>query len=41
MKTRDAVSRLKRFEVEEKQRKVAEMEMMIGDFGQMAQDLDR
>ena len=41
MKTRDAVSRLKRFEVEEKQRKVAEIEMMIGDFSQMAQDLDR
>jgi flagellar FliJ protein len=41
MKTRDAVSRLKRFEVEEKQRKVAEIETMIGDFGQMAQDLDR
>jgi len=41
MKSRDAVSRLKRFEVEEKQRKVAEIEMMIGDFGQMAQDLDR
>ena len=41
MKSRDALSRLKRFEVEEKQRKVAEMEMMIGDFGQMAQDLDR
>ena len=41
MKSRDAVSRLKRFEVEEKQRQVAEIEMMIGDFGQMAQDLDR
>jgi flagellar protein FliJ len=41
MKSRDAVSRLKRFEVEEKQRKVAEIETMIGDFGQMAQDLDR
>ena len=41
MKSRDAVSRLKRFEVEEKQRKVAEIEMMIGDFGQMAEDLDR
>jgi flagellar protein FliJ len=41
MKSRDAVSRLKRFEVEEKQRKVAEIEMMIGDFSQMAQDLDR
>ena len=41
MKSRNAVSRLKRFEVEEKQRKVAEIETMIGDFSQMAQDLDR
>ena len=41
MKSRDAVSRLKRFEVEEKRRKVAEIEAMIGDFNQMAQDLDR
>ena len=41
MKSRDAVSRLKRFEVEEKQRKVAEIATMIGDFSQMAQDLDR
>ena len=41
MKSRDAVSRLKRFEVEEKQRKVAEIETMIGDFSQMAPDLDR
>jgi flagellar FliJ protein len=41
MKSRDAVSRLKRFDVEEKQRKVAEIETMIGDFSQMAQDLDR
>jgi flagellar export protein FliJ len=41
MKSRDAVSRLKRFEVEEKQRKVAEIETMIGDFNQMAHDLDR
>jgi flagellar export protein FliJ len=32
---------LKRFEVEEKQRKVAEIETMIGDFNQMAHDLDR
>jgi flagellar export protein FliJ len=32
---------LKRFEGEEKQRKVAEIEMMIGDFNQMAHDLDR
>lgn len=41
MKSRDALSRLKRFDVEEKQRKVAEIETMIGDFNQMANDLDR
>jgi len=41
MKSRDAVSRLKRFEVDEKRRKVAEIEAMIGDFNQMAVDLDR
>ena len=33
--------RLKRFEVEEKRRKVAEIEMMIGEFSHMAGDLDR
>ena len=31
MKSRDAVIRLKRFEVEEKRRKVAEIEAMIGE----------
>jgi flagellar protein FliJ len=41
MKSRDALSRLKRFDVEEKQRKVVEIETMIGDFNQMANDLDR
>src|SRR6185312_2558676 len=41
MKSRDAVIRLKRFEVEEKRRKVAEIEMMIGEFSHMAADLDR
>jgi len=41
MKSRDAVIRLKRFEVDEKRRKVAEIEMMIGDFNHMAGDLDR
>jgi flagellar FliJ protein len=41
MKSRDAVIRLKRFEVEEKRRKVAEIEAMIGEFNQMASDLDR
>src|SRR4029078_2115418 len=41
MKSRDAVIRLKRFEVEEKRRKVAEIEAMIGDFNHMAFDLGR
>ena len=41
MKSRDALIRLKRFEVEERRRKVAEIESMIGEFGQMAADLDR
>jgi flagellar export protein FliJ len=41
MKSRDALIRLKRFEVEEKRRKVAAIEAMIGDFNHMALDLDR
>jgi flagellar export protein FliJ len=41
MKSRDALIRLKRFEVEERRRKVAEIESMIGEFAQMAADLDR
>jgi flagellar protein FliJ len=41
MKSRDALMRLKRFEVDEKRRKVAEIEIMINDFNQMAGDLDR
>jgi flagellar FliJ protein len=41
MKSRDAMSRLKRFEVDEKRRKVAEIETMIAEFNHMAVDLDR
>ena len=41
MKSRDALIRLKRFEVEEKRRKVADIEAMIGEFNHMAVDLDR
>lgn len=41
MKSRDAVVRLKRFEVEEKRRKVTEIQSMIADFKAMAEDLDR
>ncbi|ODS01366.1 flagellar export protein FliJ [Methyloceanibacter methanicus] len=41
MKSRDAVIRLKRFEVEEKRRKLADIESMIAEFNDMAVDLDR
>lgn len=41
MKSRDALIRLKRFEIEEKRRIVVEIETMIGDFNHMASDLDR
>jgi flagellar FliJ protein len=41
MKPRDALMQLKRFEVQEKRRKVAEIEAMINEFNQMAADLDR
>ena len=41
MKSRDGVIRLKRFEVDEKRRKVADIESMIAEFNDMAVDLDR
>ena len=41
MKSREAALRLKRFEADEKARKVADLEYMIHDFEQMAADLDR
>lgn len=41
MKSRDGVIRLKRFEVDEKRRKVADIEFMIAEFNDMAVDLDR
>lgn len=41
MKSRDASLRLKRFEANEKKRKVADLELMIRDFEQMATDLER
>ncbi|MEM7191795.1 MAG: flagellar export protein FliJ [Pseudomonadota bacterium] len=41
MKSRDAVTRLKRFEVDEKRRKVADIESMMAEFNDMAVDLDR
>jgi flagellar protein FliJ len=41
MKSREAALRLKRFEAEEKRRKVIDLEQMIRDFQHMAADLDR
>lgn len=41
MKSRESALRLKRFEVEEKVRKVTDLEYMIREFEQMAVDLDR
>jgi flagellar protein FliJ len=41
MKSRDHVVRLKRFQVEERRRRVQQIEMMIADFHRMATDLDR
>jgi len=41
MKSREVVGKLKRFEADEKVRKVADMEQMIRDFELMVVDLER
>src|SRR6185312_3253941 len=41
MKSRDTLIRLKKFQVDEKRRKVAQIEAMIAEFDRMAGDLDR
>lgn len=41
MKSRDAALRLKRFEADEKARKVADLQQMIAEFERMAGELDR
>ncbi|HEX9322588.1 MAG TPA: flagellar export protein FliJ [Xanthobacteraceae bacterium] len=41
MKSRETLIRLKKFQVEEKRRKVAQIETMIAEFERMAGDLDR
>ena len=41
MKSRDTLVRVKRFELEEKARRVAELQYMIRDFEQLAIDLER
>jgi len=41
MKSRETVIRLKKFQAEEKRRKVMQIEGMIGEFERIAGDLDR
>lgn len=41
MKSRDTLIRLKRFQVDEKRRQVAQIETMLAEFARMAADLDR
>ena len=41
MKSRDTLIRLKKFQVDEKRRKVMQIEGMIADFERMANDLER
>lgn len=41
MKSRDTLVRLKRFQAEEKRRRLTQIEMMIAEFNRMASELDR
>ncbi|MDO8535104.1 MAG: flagellar export protein FliJ [Xanthobacteraceae bacterium] len=41
MKSRDTLIRLKRFQVDEKRRQVAQIEAMVAEFERMANDLNR
>jgi flagellar FliJ protein len=41
MKSRETLIRLKKFQVDEKRRKVAQIEAMIAEFERMANDLER
>src|SRR5207237_443242 len=41
MKSRETLIRLKRFQVDEKRRKVAQIESIIAEFDRMAAELDR
>ena len=41
MKSRDTLIRLKRFHLEEKRRRVLQIEMMLAEFTRMTADLDR
>src|SRR5215510_15601018 len=41
MKSRETLIRLKKFQVDDKRRRVAQIETMIADFERMAHDLER
>jgi flagellar export protein FliJ len=41
MKSRDSLVRLKRFQVEDKRRRVVQIEAMMAEFSRMSGDLDR
>jgi flagellar protein FliJ len=41
MKSRDTLARLRRFQIEETRRRLAQIETMIAEFSKMAKDLDR
>src|SRR5215831_14329294 len=41
MKSRETLIRLRKFQVDEKRRKVAQIETMVAEFERMATDLDR
>ena len=41
MKSRDTLIRLKRFQLEERRRRVRQIEQMIAEFGRMSAELDR
>ncbi len=41
VKSRDHLIRLKRFQLEERHRRVSQIEAMIADFTRMSSDLDR
>src|SRR5712691_12295519 len=41
MKSRETLVRLKKFQVDEKRRKVAQIETMIGEFDRVASELER
>src|SRR5712691_12084267 len=41
MKSRETLIRLRKFQVDEKRRKVAQIEAMVAEFERMAADLDR